>query len=153
MPFEGLQLIAQFNFQRAGGVLTPQKSLNLPQIHPFGGQKFPSADSHATRHLRYLCVNCEAKLSDSIRLSTNYLSNYSSLTNYFSPPAKYRPSSSSFAATRSVPHKSASARPSWRPEIQKWHSEQIQSAIPSLLKRIFTWCPGLRPWLLWRHGT
>ena len=38
MPFKGLQLIAQFNFQRAVSAIHTQKS---HQAVPFGGQKTP----------------------------------------------------------------------------------------------------------------
>ena len=40
MDFKGLQLIAHFNFQRAPGEISPEKTF------PHQGTKIPSADSH-----------------------------------------------------------------------------------------------------------
>src|SRR5271167_242807 len=63
---KGLQLIAQFNFQRAMGVFAPQKL-------PIQGTKRLSADlliciSASETHF----FKCEPSLTDPHRLSTNY---------------------------------------------------------------------------------
>ena len=73
MPFKGLQLIAQFNFQRAPGNNLPEKSLQTTIKVPFRGQKTRCRFLFAIRHPRYHFYRYESNLPDSNGLSTKFL--------------------------------------------------------------------------------